>query len=129
MLKNPGSENQRARRQRNLPLIYSREEDDIGNVSDYDTFVELLVGVYEQVASRLARNGHLTVVVKNVKRNHVIYPLAWDLVRQLSSRRGPYLYLGTSLWCQDDIGLKPFAVGIHWVSNVLHQYCLHFRKR
>ncbi len=128
MLGNPGSENQRARRERNLPLVYSTEIADMGNVADYDEFVNLLCDVYRQVANRLARGGYLTVVVKNVKRNHVIYPLAWDLVNRLCSPGGPFTYAGTTLWCQDDIGLKPFAVGIYWVSNVLHQYCLHLRK-
>ncbi len=36
---------------------------------------------------------------------------------------------GNTLWCQHDVGLKPFAVGIYWMSNILHTYCLHFRKR
>lgn len=128
MLGNPGSENQRARRGRNLPLVYSADGSDLGNVGDYDRFVGALCGIYKQVAARLVRGGYLTVVVKNVKRNHVIYPLAWDLVRGLCTPEGPFEYVGTTLWCQDDIGLKPFAVGIYWVSNVLHQYCLHMRK-
>ena len=71
----------------------------------------------------------MTVIVKNVKRNHVVYPLAWDLVAKLCTREGKFEYLGNTLWCQDDIGLKPFGVGIVWVSNIVHQYCLHFRRR
>lgn len=129
MLTNPGSENQRARRQRNLPLVYSDDARDLGNIEDYDTFLALLQSVYEQVAAKLVDGGHLTVVVKNVKRDHILYPLAWDLVRRLCGADGKYDYVGTTLWCQDDVGMKPFAVGIHWVSNIVHTYCLHFRKR
>lgn len=129
MLGNPGSENQRARRQRNLKLVYSDTKADIGNVQDYDCFINLLVDVYNQVAGKLSRDGVLTVIVKNVKREHVVYPIAWDLTARLCAPDGKFNYLGTTLWCQDDIGLKPFAVGTHWVSNTLHQYCLHFRKR
>jgi len=128
MLSNPGSENQKPRRQRDLQLTYSKDERDIGNEEDYDAFLGLLKNVYEQVATKLAKNGVLTVIVKNVKRDHVIYPLGWDIVRLLAGEDGQYKYLGTTLWCQDNVGLKPFAVGIHWVSNILHQYCLHFRK-
>lgn len=129
MLKNPGSENQRARRKKNLPLTYSADERDLGNVQDYDEFLDLLQSVYEQVADKLVDDAFLTVVVKNVKRNHVVYPLAWDLVARLCGETGKYSYVGTTLWCQDNIGLKPFAVGIHWVSNTVHTYCLHFKKR
>jgi hypothetical protein len=129
MLGNPGSENQRARRQRNLRLVYSDKKADVGNVQDYDSFINLLTDIYDQVSSKLCKDGVLTVIVKNVKREHVLYPIAWDLTAKLCGPNGKFDYLGNTLWCQDDIGLKPFAVGIHWVSNTLHQYCLHFRKR
>lgn len=129
MLTNPGSENQEARRRRNLPLVYSQDTKDLGNIADYDRFLEVLETVYNQVAGRLTDDGMLTVVVKNVKREHILYPLAWDLAFRLCGPKGSFDYLGTTLWCQDDVGIKPFAVGIYWVSNILHTYCLHMQKR
>jgi len=129
MLQNPGSENQAARRERLLPLVYSDQKVDIGNIVDYDEFLCSLEQIYSHVANKLRPGGVLTIIVKNVKRDHVVYPLAWDLVAKLCSAGGRYAYLGTTFWCQDDVGLKPFAVGIHWVSNVLHQYCLHLQRR
>ena len=128
MLTNPGGENQKARRKKNLPLVYSEDERDLGNVENYDEFLEHIVSIYNRVAAKLVDDGVLTVIVKNVKRNHIIYPLAWDLVTKLCSDNNRYEYLGNTFWCQDDVGLKPFAVGIHWVSNTLHHYCLHFKK-
>jgi DNA modification methylase len=128
MLSNVGSENQKARRDKNLPMVYSADTRDVGNVESYDEFLALLTGIYESVAEVLRVDGHLTVIVKNVKREHVIYPLAWDLVRHLARKGGLYEFAGATLWCQDDVSLKPFAVGIHWVSNTLHTYCLHFRR-
>ena len=129
MLTNPGSENQQSRRNRNLPLVYSDDENDLGNVVDYDEFLNLLESVYASIAERLLDNGMLTVLVKNVKRKHILYPLAWDLTSRLCGPKGVYNYVGTTLWCQDDVRIKPFAVGTHWVSNILHTYCLHFQKR
>lgn len=129
MLSNPGSENQRARRNRRLQLVYSDNEQDLGNVQDYQAFLTLLTDVYNQVADKSSKDGKLTIVVKNVKRDHVLYTLAWDLVSVLCGAGGRYAYLGTTLWCQDDIGLKPFAVGTHWVSNTLHNYCLHLQVK
>jgi len=128
ILQNEGSENQEDRRAQNLPLTYSSSEADLGNINDYDLFMKTLVDIYESVVDYLDNPGYLTVVVKNVKLNHVVYPIAWDLASLLASG-SQYEYLGTTLWCQDDIPIKPFAVGIHWVSNVLHHYCLHFRKK
>jgi DNA modification methylase len=129
VLRNKGSEYQRSRRMKRLPLFYSDDNRDLGNIEDYDTFLKTLSSVYRQVGEKLHPKGCLTVVVKNLKRNHILYTLAWDLFNELSSRSHMYDYLGTTLWCQDDIALKPFALGTHWVSNTLHQYCLHFRKK
>jgi hypothetical protein len=129
MLTNPGGENQAARRGKNLPLVYSDSKSDLGNVDDYNRFLELLQTAYTSLAEKLVPEGTLTVVVKNVKREHVLYTLAWDLTSLLCSREGKYDYIGTTFWCQDDVPLKPFAIGIHWVSNILHHYCLHFQKR
>ncbi len=128
MLTNEGSENQKARRERNLPTVYSESDNDIGNIEDYSHFVSVLERVYTSVGAILKPGGYLTVVVKNVKRNHTIYPLAWDLVRRLCKCGSSFEFVGNTLWCQDDVGLKPFAVGIYWVSNTLHTYCLHFRR-
>lgn len=128
MLNNPGSENQQERREQDLPLKYSESDADLGNIEEYEDFLDMLEQVYAQVSSHLTPDGHLTVIVKNIKRNHISYPLAWDLVDRLCGPTGEYEYFGTTFWCQDDIGLKPFAVGTHWVSNTLHNYCLHFSK-
>ena len=129
VLRNRGSEYQRSRRLKDLRLSYSDHDRDLGNVEDYDNFLKLLVDVYEKLARFLKDRAYLTVIVKNVKRDHIVYPIAWDLTAKLCKRGGRYEYSGMTLWCQDDVGLKPFAVGTHWVSNVLHNYCLHFRKR
>ena len=128
MLSNKGSENQEKRRSQGLKIVYSNDDRDLGNVSNYDEFINLLESVYLQVALLLKPGAHLTVVVKNVKREHTLFPLAWDLVARLAKPGSPFAYSGYSLWCQDDVSVKPFAVGIHWVSNILHTYCLHFKR-
>lgn len=128
MLSNFGSENQRERRVRNLPLVYSENDDDLGNIENYDDFLDVLEKVYIDVADSLDPGAMFTVAVKNVKRDHVVYPLAWDLAFRLSKPGSSYRYEGCTLWCQDDVSLKPFAIGSHWVSNILHTYCLHFER-
>jgi DNA modification methylase len=128
MLQNKGSEYQRGRRNKQLRTVYSDDESDLGNISDYDQFIQLLTSAYLAVSEVLATGAFLTVVIKNVKRNHTVFSAAWDLVSSLAGRDGPFEYAGCTLWCQDDVGMKPFAVGTHWVSNTVHTYCLHFRK-
>ena len=128
MLTNKGSENQRKRRNQNLKLQYSQESEDVGNTEDYDTFLNQLDTIYNTVGEIMKPGAVITIIVKNVKRNQTVYPLAWDLVFNLCNGRNKFSFLGYTLWCQEDIGLKPFAVGAHWTSNTLHQYCLHLIK-
>jgi hypothetical protein len=129
MLHNPGSEGQRNRRQRNLRLVYSKSDLDLGNIEDYQSFIIELRDIYEKVASILEENGKLTIIAKNVKKKGHLYTFPWDLVDELSGEDGKFDFAGYTLWCQDDVALKPFAIGHHWVSNILHHYCLHFKKR
>jgi len=125
MLRAKGSEGQRERRAKNLRLAYSEDNEDLGNIEDYDVFIDVLSDFYKQLNVVLKPGAFLTVIVKNMKKDRVIYPLAWDLAHKL---RDTYEFSGYSLWCQDDVGMKPFALGILWVSNIVHHYCLHFRK-
>jgi DNA modification methylase len=129
MLHNSGSEGQRARRNKNLKLVYSESDEDVGNIHQYDKFLKTLKEIYEGLLPLLTEQGKLTIITKNVKQEGTLYTLAWDLVDELSGRDGKFDFLGYSLWCQDDTPLKPFAIGHHWVSNILHHYCLHFARR
>lgn len=128
MLMNKGSENQKKRRDSNLKTQYSDSEKDLGNITDYDVFLDCIAEIYFDVFDLMDTGAFLTIVVKNVKRNHILHTLAWDLVERLTKPKGKFSYVGNTLWLQDDINLKPFGVGTHWVSNILHHYCLHFRR-
>ena len=126
MLNMRGAMTQRGRRQRGLHVSYGDDPRDVGNVAEYGQFVDALVEVYRQVVARLRPGGYLTVVVKNVKKQGTIYPLAWDLAAAL----GEFLQVCPErFWCQDDVKLAPYGYGNAWVSNTVHHYCLTFRKR
>src|SRR5262249_937756 len=101
MLHNRGSEYQTARRKTKLPLTNSDDARDLGNMQDYDQFLDALFLVYSQLADWLKSGSHLTVVVKNMKRERVNYSLAWDLTARLCGDGGKYDYAGHTLWCQD----------------------------
>ncbi|MGE5531793.1 MAG: DNA methyltransferase [Bacteroidota bacterium] len=126
MLRCKGAHGQQKRRDTDgWDVHYSDDERDLGNVEDYEEFVGQLVAIYRQVATVLRDGAYLTVIVKNVKKGGTIYPLAWDLGREV----GRFLKLkDEKIWCQDNQPLFPFAMGKCWVSNTMHQYCLNWRK-
>ena len=126
MLRMRGAMTQKNRRQINeLDVFYSDNPDDLGNIEDYDQFLERLVSIYTSIKPYLRARAYLTIIVKNIKKGGKIYPLAWDLAKQLGVT---YTLKDEKIWCQDDIRLAPYGMGNAWVSNTFHHYCLQFRN-
>jgi DNA modification methylase len=126
MLHAKGAATQKKRRtDSELDVFYSDDPHDLGNIHDYQAFLEKLVGIYAGLAPLLREKAYLTIIVKNVKKGGVIYPLAWDLGRELGK---VYTLKDERLWCQDNQRLAPYGLGSAWVSNTFHHYCLQFRN-
>jgi hypothetical protein len=108
-----------------LDVFYSDDPHDLGNIKDYEFFLEQLVSIYTGLKPLLNEKAYLTIIVKNVKKSGRIYPLAWDLGRELGK---VYTLKDEKIWCQDNQPLAPFGLGSAWVSNTFHHYCLQFRN-
>jgi DNA modification methylase len=126
MLHAKGAETQKKRRDSsNLDVHYSDDPNDLGNISDYEEFLEKLVNIYKGLKPILCEKAYLTIIVKNVKKGGKIYPLAWDIGRELGKT---YTLKDEKIWVQDNQRLAPFGLGSAWVSNTFHHYCLQFRN-
>jgi len=126
MLHARGAATQKTRRQsQQLDVVYSSDPADLGNISDYDEFIGRLTRIYARMQPFLRPGAYLTIIVKNVKKGGKIYPLAWDLARDLGST---YTLKDEKIWCQDNQRLSPYGLGNAWVSNTFHHYCLQFRN-
>jgi len=126
MLHARGSATQQFRRtSQGLDVIYSDDPNDLGNITDYDTFVDRLVCIYVNMQPLLIPGAYLTIIIKNIKKGGRIYPLAWDLAQRLGKT---YVLKDEKIWCQDNQRLSPYGLGNAWVSNTFHHYCLQFRN-
>jgi DNA modification methylase len=126
MLRAKGSDNQKKRRASDeLDVHYSDDPNDMGNIADYEEFLGKLVGIYQGLKPLLREKAYLTIIVKNVKKGGKIYPLAWDIARELGKT---YTLKDEKIWLQDNQPLAPFGMGSAWVSNTFHHYCLQFRN-
>ena len=113
------------REDKKLDSRYSDSEDDLGNVRDYKEFINRLSNVYLKTAARLRKGAYMVVVVKNVKKEGKLYPLAWDLAGELAHS---LVLKDEKIWIQDKVGLAPYGYPHSWASNILHHYCLVFQK-
>jgi len=126
MLRAKGAETQKKRRSSTeMDVHYSDDPNDMGNIGNYDEFLEKLVDIYKGLQSLLREKAYLTIIVKNVKKGGKIYPLAWDIARELGKT---YTLKDEKIWVQDNQRLAPFGLGSAWVSNTFHHYCLQFRN-
>jgi DNA modification methylase len=126
MLHAKGAKTQKKRRDSaELDVHYSDDPNDLGNISDYEEFLEKLVNIYKGLKPMLCEKAYLTIIVKNVKKGGKIYPLAWDIARELGKT---YTLKDEKIWVQDNQRLAPFGLGSAWVSNTFHHYCLQFRN-
>jgi DNA modification methylase len=126
MLHAKGADSQKKRRtSTDLDVFYSDDPHDLGNLHDYEEFLAKLVAIYAGLKPVLKEKAYLTIIVKNVKKGGKIYPLAWDLGRELGK---VYTLKDEKLWMQDNQRLAPYGLGSAWVSNTFHHYCLQFRN-
>jgi DNA modification methylase len=126
MLHAKGAETQKKRRaSAELDVHYSEDPHDLGNIRDYEEFLATLVEIYKGLKPLLCEKAYLTIIVKNVKKGGRIYPLAWDIARELGKT---YTLKDERLWLQDNLRLAPYGLGSAWVSNTFHHYCLQFRN-
>ena len=126
MLHVRGAATQKERRNTaELDVVYSTDPNDLGNIVDYDEFVDRLTSIYIRLQPSIRQGAYLTIIVKNIKKGGRIYPLAWDLAYRL---RSIYVLKDEKIWCQDNQRLSPYGLGNAWVSNTFHHYCLQFRN-
>jgi DNA modification methylase len=126
MLRERGAETQKKRRiSPELDVFYSEDTNDLGNIDDYDEFIERLIDIYKQLKTQLKPRAYMTIIVKNVKKGGKVYPLAWDLANHLGKI---YTLKDEKIWVQDNQRLAPYGFGSAWVSNTFHHYCLQFRN-
>jgi len=126
MLHAKGAGTQKKRRtSSDLDVFYSDDPNDLGNLHDYEEFLAKLITIYAGLKPLLREKAYLTIIVKNVKKGGKIYPLSWDLGRELGK---VYTLKDEKIWLQDNQRLAPYGLGSAWVSNTFHHYCLQFRN-
>lgn len=114
------------RARRGLDTAYSTDEADLGNITSYPHFLEVLTAILVG-ASRLLREGRYAVVVAQNLRapNGEIVTLAWDIQRELGKT---LQFQGERIWCQNSKQLGIWGYPRIFVPNYHHHYCLVFRK-
>jgi len=117
----------RQRARQGLDTYYSDQRDDLGNIADYNLFVETLGQVFDAIDDLLKPRRYLVVVAQNLRTPQGdVKTLAWDLTRRIEQA---FQFQGERIWCQNTKPLGIWGYPKTFVPNYHHHYCLIFRKR
>jgi len=120
---------QKNRKESGLDTRYSKKKEDLGNIKEYEDFIEKQARIFDEVFDITKPGGYLTVITNNVYFDSRLYPLAFDTAISLTKRGDKSWTLkDEKIWLQNDKPLLPLGVNNAWVGNRHHQYCLIFRK-
>ncbi len=109
-----------------LDTHYSDSGRDLGNIEDYDEFIEAIGDVFDQCQKLLKPEKYMVVVAQNLRvSDGYVRPLAWDLARRISAS---FSFQGERIWCQDSKQLGIWGYPKVFVPNYHHHYCLIFRN-
>jgi len=116
----------------NLALNYSDSEHDLGNIKDYDAFLDSLVPVFLACGRILNEKGYMALIVSDFRHQSRFYAFHADLIQRLEQQRVSSQHVlalqGVKVLLQNHKSLKPYGYPFAYVENVHHQYILIFRK-
>ncbi|MFX1389126.1 MAG: DNA methyltransferase [Promethearchaeota archaeon] len=105
---------------------YTEFVNDLGNITDYEEYLNELRKIFEQVYTLLKPKGYLMIILQNVRpKDGIMVPIAWDLAKELSKT---YLLRQEFIWCQNQKFMGIWGYPTTYVSNVHHHYCLVLQK-
>lgn len=117
----------------NLETKYSESKNDLGNIDDYEKFLNILVNKVFLQCSRVLKYGkYMAIVVSDFRDKSEYISFHSDLIQQMNKLNipdGGMLKLqGTKILLQNHKSLLPYGYPFAYVENIHHQYILIFRK-
>ena len=120
--------------EKNLDTKYSDSDRDLGNVKDYQEFLNILVDKIFFQCARILRSGkYMLIVVSDFRDKGNFISFHSDIIQRLNNKNipgGGILGLsGTKVLIQNHKSLHPYGYPFSYVENIHHQYVLIFRKK
>lgn len=118
----------------NLDTHYSDDDKDLGNISDYEKFLDILIEkVFMECARVLKHNKYMAIVVSDFRDKGEYVSFHSDIICRMKNRPvkegGCMVLQGTKILIQNHKSLLPYGYPFSYVENIHHQYVLIFRKK
>ena len=116
-----------ARRRKGLDTVYSDSHLDLGNIENYDEFIDATVYAIGRFTEKLKTGRFCVVVLSSTNKGGRFYPIPYDFAAKFQEQ-WPMTWKGERIWCQDNKPLMPYGYPYSFVPNFTHHSCLVFRK-
>lgn len=107
---------------------YSDDVDDLGNIADYECFIERLAALFSRVKRVLKPGAYCIVNVMDIRKKNNFYPFHSDLATAM--QKVGYLYDDLIIWDRqnDYNSMRPLGYPYKFRVNKVHEYLLIFIK-
>lgn len=109
-----------------LATKYSTIKGDLGNLPDYDTFLDELVAVFSRCARVLRTSRYMCIIVSDFRHKSRYYSFHSDLVSHLEPLG--LCLKGIKILYQSQKAVYPYGYPFAYVPNIHHQYILILQK-
>lgn len=112
-----------------MSVNYSKNKHDIGNIDDYDTFINTLQSLFSEVKRTLKKGAYCIVNVMDIRKKSIFYPLHSDLATAM--QEAGYVYDDLIIWDRqgDYNNMRPLGYPYRFRINKVHEYLMIFIKQ
>jgi len=128
ILQKRGEKAAQEREGKGLPTQYSESAADLGNVEDYEEFLERLGDVFVECARVLRAKHYMCVVVSDFRHGPQFHLYHADVARIVEERNEALQLKGLTVLVQDSKNLYPLGIPYCFVGNIHHQFVLIFQR-
>lgn len=123
----------KGRVENNLATNYSDNVQDLGNIDDYNEFLDIIVDeVFMETARIIKPDKYMALVVSDFRNKSEFISFHSDLIQRLNKNKIDDNYSltlqGVKALLQNHKSLLPYGYPFAYVENIHHQYILIFRK-
>ena len=110
-------------------INYSNSKNDMGNIENYDDFINTLKQLFSELNRTLKKSGYCIVNVMDIRKKSNFYPLHSDLAYVMQEIG--YIYDDLIIWDRqaDYNNMRPLGYPCKFRINKVHEYLMIFIKK
>jgi DNA modification methylase len=114
------------RLKKKLATRYSRSPSDLGNIEEYDEFLNSLLLIIKECRRVLRKGSYMSIIVSDFRNGSQFYPFHMDVVNL--GKKAKLSLKGILILIQNDKSLFPYGYPYAFVQNIHHQYSIILQK-